>query len=72
MIPTESFSPAYLKVSNAELRERAERALASLAHCRASPRDCGVNRIEDKWAACKTGATHRSAVSSRISVKKTA
>lgn len=55
MIPMESFSPAYLKVSNAELRERAERALASLAHCRACPRDCGVNRIEDKWAACKTG-----------------
>ena len=27
----------------------------SLANCRACPRDCGVNRLEDKWAACKTG-----------------
>jgi putative pyruvate formate lyase activating enzyme len=27
----------------------------SLADCRACPRDCGVNRLEDKWAACKTG-----------------
>jgi putative pyruvate formate lyase activating enzyme len=26
-----------------------------LADCRACPRDCGVNRLEDRWAACKTG-----------------
>jgi putative pyruvate formate lyase activating enzyme len=26
-----------------------------LADCRICPRDCGVNRIEDRWAACKTG-----------------
>jgi putative pyruvate formate lyase activating enzyme len=31
------------------------RALASLADCRICPRDCQVNRLEDKWAACKTG-----------------
>ncbi|MBI4521745.1 MAG: radical SAM protein, partial [Gemmatimonadetes bacterium] len=47
--------PAYLRLSRAELRERAERALALLADCRMCPRDCGVNRLEDKWAACKTG-----------------
>ena len=29
--------------------------LATLADCRACPRDCGVNRLEGKWAACKTG-----------------
>ena len=29
--------------------------MASLADCRACPRDCGVNRLEDKWSACKTG-----------------
>ncbi len=42
-------------LSSAELHRRADRALASLAECRACPRDCGVNRLEDKWAACKTG-----------------
>jgi putative pyruvate formate lyase activating enzyme len=42
-------------LSSAELHRRAERAVASLAECRACPRDCGVNRLEDKWAACKTG-----------------
>jgi putative pyruvate formate lyase activating enzyme len=49
------FSPAYLSLSSAELHRRAERAIASLTECRACPRDCGVNRLEDKWAACKTG-----------------
>jgi putative pyruvate formate lyase activating enzyme len=42
-------------LSSTELHRRAERALATLAECRACPRDCGVNRLEDKWAACKTG-----------------
>jgi putative pyruvate formate lyase activating enzyme len=46
---------AYLKLGSAELQERARRAVAMLADCRACPRDCGVNRLEDKWAACKTG-----------------
>ncbi len=50
-----AFRPAYLELSHRELAERAERAVASLADCRACPRDCGVNRLEDKWAACKTG-----------------
>lgn len=47
--------PAYLGLSRSELRQRAGRAVAALADCRACPRDCGVNRLEDKWAACKTG-----------------
>ena len=29
--------------------------MTTLADCRACPRDCGVNRLEDRWAACKTG-----------------
>jgi putative pyruvate formate lyase activating enzyme len=49
------FRPAYLSLSRAELHRRAEKAVASLAECRACPRDCGVNRLEGKWAACKTG-----------------
>jgi putative pyruvate formate lyase activating enzyme len=38
-----------------ELRARADRAVAELADCRACPRDCGVDRLADKWSACKTG-----------------
>ena len=49
------FRPAYLALSKDELNLRVERALAALADCRACPRDCGVNRLEDRWAACKTG-----------------
>jgi putative pyruvate formate lyase activating enzyme len=50
-----AYRPAYTYLSRRELEERVERALASLADCRACPRDCRVNRLEDKWAACKTG-----------------
>ncbi len=47
--------PAYLQLRPNELRARVERAISSLACCRVCPRDCDVNRLEDKWAACKTG-----------------
>jgi len=47
--------PVYLDMPLADLEERARRAVQTLAECRACPRDCGVNRLEDKWAACKTG-----------------
>ncbi len=50
-----AFRPAYLYLGRTALRERAERAVATLSDCRACPRDCRVNRLEDKWAACKTG-----------------
>ena len=49
------YRPAYTYLSREELHERVRAALAALADCRACPRDCGVNRLEDKWAACKTG-----------------
>ena len=47
--------PAYLRLGCHALASRARRAVATLADCRACPRDCGVNRLEDRWAACKTG-----------------
>ena len=47
--------PVYLDMPLADLEERARRAVQTLAECRACPRDCGVNRLENKWAACKTG-----------------
>ncbi len=49
------FQPTYLSLSRSELRSRSELAVAALAECRACPRNCGVNRLEDRWAACKTG-----------------
>ncbi|UCC73195.1 MAG: radical SAM protein [Gemmatimonadota bacterium] len=49
------FRAAYLNLGNAELHKRARAAVAGLADCRACPRDCRVNRLEDKWSACKTG-----------------
>ncbi len=45
----------YLHLGTPEIRRRAEEAVTTLAECRACPRDCGVNRLEDKWSACKTG-----------------
>lgn len=47
--------PSYLNLSPPEWQHRVEQALAMLAECRACPRDCGVNRLEDRYAACKTG-----------------
>jgi putative pyruvate formate lyase activating enzyme len=47
--------PRYLDLGVEELSPRARQAVAMLADCRACPRDCGVNRLEGRWAACKTG-----------------
>jgi putative pyruvate formate lyase activating enzyme len=47
--------PSYKSLSPAELDARVEIALAHLEDCRACPRNCGVNRIEDRYSACKTG-----------------
>ncbi len=56
LIPSESFEPAYLTLYHSgELQRRVQTAVAGLADCRACPRDCGVNRLEDKTAVCKTG-----------------
>jgi len=47
--------PAYLSLSPRELADRAEQALGQLAACRLCPRECGADRLADKWGACKTG-----------------
>lgn len=46
---------AYFDLPDGELARRAAEAVASLADCRACPRDCGVDRLAGKWSACKTG-----------------
>jgi putative pyruvate formate lyase activating enzyme len=49
------FLPAYLSLDRSEVRDRVARALETLRDCRICPRDCGVDRLRNKWAACKTG-----------------
>ncbi|MBI3359790.1 MAG: radical SAM protein [Chloroflexi bacterium] len=55
-ITSRDFKPAYLQLyRRGELQRRAEEAVAGLEHCLACPRECGVNRLADKTAACQTG-----------------
>jgi len=51
-----TFEPAYLHLHRCgELLPRVERALELLRSCRACPRHCRVNRLDDKFAVCRTG-----------------
>jgi putative pyruvate formate lyase activating enzyme len=55
-LPRKDFQPAYLRLhESGELQQRVERALAALEDCTLCPRDCHVNRLENKFAVCKTG-----------------
>jgi putative pyruvate formate lyase activating enzyme len=47
--------PVYLNLTRTELDRRATAAVAALQDCTACPRDCHVNRLENRWSACKTG-----------------
>ena len=50
-----NFEPAYLRLwESGELERRVELALEKLADCRLCPRDCGVNRLANQFAVCKT------------------
>jgi putative pyruvate formate lyase activating enzyme len=50
------FQPAYMTLHRSgELRRRAAAGFERLSHCLVCPRDCGVDRLADKTAACKTG-----------------
>lgn len=50
------FEPAYLALHRTgQLLERAKVALTGLRNCHVCPRDCGVDRLADKTATCKTG-----------------
>jgi putative pyruvate formate lyase activating enzyme len=55
-LSSKDFEPAYLSLyRDGELKQRAVAAVERLASCRVCPRDCGVDRLSDKTAACKTG-----------------
>ena len=52
----ECFEPAYLSLHRrGELTGRTERALEELADCCACPRNCHVNRLDNKELICRTG-----------------
>jgi len=56
LLPSGEFEPAYLALHRSgELRRRAAEAVERLRHCLVCPRDCGVDRMADKTAACHTG-----------------
>jgi putative pyruvate formate lyase activating enzyme len=55
-LSSQEFEPAYLRLYHTgELQKRTQQALESLRSCRVCPRDCGVDRLANKTAACKTG-----------------
>ncbi|MDH3496436.1 MAG: radical SAM protein [Gemmatimonadota bacterium] len=47
--------PAYWDLEPGVVRARAAEAVAGLTACRVCPRLCDVNRLDDRWSACKTG-----------------
>ncbi len=56
LISDRTFEPAYLALyRSGELEARVQQAIASLEDCHVCPRDCGVDRLADKTAVCKSG-----------------
>lgn len=49
------FVPAYRKLPLEEIERRACEAAMALQKCQVCPRDCKVDRLADKTAACHTG-----------------
>jgi putative pyruvate formate lyase activating enzyme len=50
------FVPAYLRAfETGVLQERARQAVASLRSCRVCPRDCQIDRFNNKVGVCKSG-----------------
>ena len=51
-----TFSPVYLETyRSGALADKAAQALAELEECYACPRNCGINRLSGRTAACYTG-----------------
>ncbi|MFQ6116236.1 MAG: radical SAM protein, partial [bacterium] len=50
------FEPAYLKTyESGSLEIKVQQALALLESCTVCPRDCQINRLQDRCAVCRTG-----------------
>jgi putative pyruvate formate lyase activating enzyme len=60
VLPRKEFVPAYLKTyEEGRLRQKADEALELLRSCHVCPRDCKVNRLENKTGVCKSGRLAR-------------
>lgn len=58
VIPRKKFVPAYLRSYEQDkhvFEQKVDIALGQLKRCEVCPRDCRVNRLEDKTAVCRTG-----------------
>ena len=54
--PARDFAPAYLRsYEQGLLKQKVDEALEALRCCTLCPRNCRVNRLEDKFAVCKVG-----------------
>lgn len=54
--PACEFVPAYLRTyEEGHLQQKVDEALEALRCCTLCPRNCRVNRLEDKFAVCKVG-----------------
>jgi putative pyruvate formate lyase activating enzyme len=56
--PRKDFIPAYLQLYEKDksiFKDRVEEALQALVSCEVCPRDCRVNRLNDKHGVCRTG-----------------
>ncbi len=51
----DQFQPAYRLLSETDLTQRCDQALAILSECRLCPRECGVNRAEGETGFCRSG-----------------
>jgi len=55
-VASEDYEPSFLALHRSgELDRRVEAALRELEDCRACPRDCGINRLENEMKVCNTG-----------------
>ena len=56
LLPRKDFVPAYLRAfKEGILPERAAEAIESLRSCRVCPRDCEIDRFNDRIGVCKSG-----------------
>jgi putative pyruvate formate lyase activating enzyme len=56
LLPRREFVPVYLKTyEEGRLREKVEQAIESLRCCQVCPRNCRVDRLANKTAACHSG-----------------
>ncbi len=56
VLPDRDFTPAYLRTyEEGRLREKVEEALEALRECTLCPRNCRVDRQQNRFAVCKVG-----------------